>query len=170
MHPYHVARNSIGLISLSGKDFACDDIERVSPVATTSNEFNIYLEQRGYLSHEHAKRSRRVHEHRYDATRLSVALGGKRALRRRFQDVVAWGDVASLFAPSVVEACVGRRAHEIAIGEVRFTTLEVQADRDGTLRELYGSLVPLGVATDAHGAPIVCPGRACATRADSPRL
>jgi Trk K+ transport system NAD-binding subunit len=76
-------------------------------------------------------------------------------------------DVASLFAPSVVEACVGRRAHEIAIGEVRFTTLEVQADRDGTLRELYGSLVPLGVATDAHGAPIVCPGRDLAvTRGD----
>jgi hypothetical protein len=29
----------------------------------------------------------------------------------------------------------------------------------GTLRELYGSLVPLGVATDAEQEPIVCPGR-----------
>jgi Trk K+ transport system NAD-binding subunit len=68
-------------------------------------------------------------------------------------------DVATLFAPSVVEACLGRPAHDIEIGEVRFTTLEVVAPRDATLRELYGSLVPLGVAGDTDQPPILCPGR-----------
>ena len=68
-------------------------------------------------------------------------------------------DVATLFAPSVVEACLGRPAHDIEIGEVRFTTIEVVAPRDATLRELYGSLVPLGVAGDTDQPPIVCPGR-----------
>jgi Trk K+ transport system NAD-binding subunit len=68
-------------------------------------------------------------------------------------------DVASLFAPSVVEACVKRRAHDITLSGTHFVTLEVVAERDDTLRELYGSLVPLGVATDAAEQPVVCPGR-----------
>jgi Trk K+ transport system NAD-binding subunit len=68
-------------------------------------------------------------------------------------------DVASLFAPSVVEACIKRRAHDIKVGDAHFVTTEVTAARDGTLRGLYGNLVPLGVATDADQAPIVCPGR-----------
>jgi Trk K+ transport system NAD-binding subunit len=68
-------------------------------------------------------------------------------------------DVASLFAPSVVEACVKRRAHDIRIGSTHFVTVEVTAGRDATLRELYGSLVPLGVVTDSRLAPVVCPGR-----------
>jgi Trk K+ transport system NAD-binding subunit len=68
-------------------------------------------------------------------------------------------DVAALFAPSVIEACLGRRAHDITLGSTHFVTVEVVAPRSGTLRELYGSLVPLGVATDAQQDPIVCPGR-----------
>jgi Trk K+ transport system NAD-binding subunit len=68
-------------------------------------------------------------------------------------------DVAALFAPSVIEACLGRRAHDIAIGTTKFVTVETIAPGPGTLRELYGSLVPLGVAGDAEQAPIVCPGR-----------
>jgi len=68
-------------------------------------------------------------------------------------------DVASLFAPSVVEACLKRRAHDIEIGSTQFVTVEVVAPRDATLRELYGSLVPLGVASDSASAPVVCPGR-----------
>jgi Trk K+ transport system NAD-binding subunit len=68
-------------------------------------------------------------------------------------------DVASLFAPSVVEACLKRRAHDIELGSVTFVTLETGVDRDGTLRELYGSLVPLGVTTGTEQNPIVCPGR-----------
>jgi Trk K+ transport system NAD-binding subunit len=68
-------------------------------------------------------------------------------------------DVATLFAPAVVEACVKRRAHDIAIGAARFVTLEAIAPRSATLRALYGSLVPLGVAGEGDQPPIVCPGR-----------
>jgi len=68
-------------------------------------------------------------------------------------------DVAALFAPSVIEACLGRRAHDISLGSTEFVTIEVIAPRPGTLRELYGSLVPLGVTTDSEQEPIVCPGR-----------
>jgi Trk K+ transport system NAD-binding subunit len=67
-------------------------------------------------------------------------------------------DVAALFAPSVVEACVKRRAHDIKIEDTHFVTVEVAAPRDDTLRNLWGALVPLGVATDASEV-IVCPGR-----------
>jgi Trk K+ transport system NAD-binding subunit len=68
-------------------------------------------------------------------------------------------DVAALFAPSVVEACVKRRAHDITIEGTHFVTVEVSAARDDTLRSLYGNLVPLGVTSDADIEPIVCPGR-----------
>jgi len=67
-------------------------------------------------------------------------------------------DVATLFAPSVIEACLKRRAHDITIGATDFVTTEVESPRNATLRELYGSLVPLGVA-NAEQKPIVCPGR-----------
>ncbi len=68
-------------------------------------------------------------------------------------------DVAALFAPAVVEACIRRRAHDITLGSTHFVTVETAAPEAGTLRQLYGSLVPLGVATDAGDEPIVCPGR-----------
>jgi Trk K+ transport system NAD-binding subunit len=84
------------------------------------------------------------------------------AVARAVEEVTGAGtvlDVAALFAPSVTEACLGRRAHDIAIGATRFATVEVDAPRPGTLRELYGALVPLGIATQTEGEPIVCPGR-----------
>jgi Trk K+ transport system NAD-binding subunit/multidrug transporter EmrE-like cation transporter len=68
-------------------------------------------------------------------------------------------DVASLFAPSVIEACVGRRAHDIQLAQTRFVTTETVAPRAASLRELFGSLAPLGVVTDADDELIVCPGR-----------
>ncbi|MEA2355298.1 MAG: hypothetical protein QOD61_1427 [Solirubrobacteraceae bacterium] len=68
-------------------------------------------------------------------------------------------DVASLFAPSVIEACLGQRAHDIFLGSTHFVTIEAAAPTAGTLRELYGSLVPLGIATGSRGEPVVCPGR-----------
>lgn len=68
-------------------------------------------------------------------------------------------DVASLFAPSVIEASLKRRAHDIVLGATHFVTTEVVVPRRATLRELYGSLVPLGVARDAEQDPIVCPAR-----------
>jgi Trk K+ transport system NAD-binding subunit len=68
-------------------------------------------------------------------------------------------DVAALFAPAVVETCVGRRAREIELGDTSFVAAEVLAPRDGTLRELYGSLAPIGVVTEATDEVIECPGR-----------
>jgi Trk K+ transport system NAD-binding subunit len=68
-------------------------------------------------------------------------------------------DVAALFAPAVVETCVGMRAREIELGETSFVAAEVIAPRDGTLRELYGSLAPIGVVTEADDELIACPGR-----------
>jgi voltage-gated potassium channel Kch len=68
-------------------------------------------------------------------------------------------DVAALFAPAVVETCVGRRAREIQLGGTSFVTAEVTAPRDGTLRELYGSLAPIGVVTESDDELIACPGR-----------
>ncbi len=68
-------------------------------------------------------------------------------------------DVAALFAPAVVETCIGRRAREIELGGASFVAAEVIAPREGTLRELYGSLAPIGVVKDADETLIACPGR-----------
>lgn len=68
-------------------------------------------------------------------------------------------DVAALFAPAVVETCLGRRAREIQLGRTAFVTAELSAPRDGTLRELYGNLAPIGVVADADETVIACPGR-----------
>jgi Trk K+ transport system NAD-binding subunit len=68
-------------------------------------------------------------------------------------------DVASLFAPAVVDACLGGRVHDIELGKVRFSTVEVVAPRASTLRKLYGNLVPLGVTSETDQNPVVCPGR-----------
>jgi Trk K+ transport system NAD-binding subunit/multidrug transporter EmrE-like cation transporter len=68
-------------------------------------------------------------------------------------------DVAALFAPAVVETCIGRRAREIVLGDTAFVAAEVIAPRSGTLRELYGSLAPIGVVTEADDELIACPGR-----------
>ncbi len=68
-------------------------------------------------------------------------------------------DVAALFAPAVVEACIGRLAREIVLGDTSFVAAEVIAPRDGTLRELYGSLAPIGVVAEADDELIACPGR-----------
>jgi Trk K+ transport system NAD-binding subunit len=68
-------------------------------------------------------------------------------------------DVAALFAPAVVETCIGRRAREIVLGDTSFVAAEVIAPRDGTLRELYGSLAPIGVVTESDDELIACPGR-----------
>jgi Trk K+ transport system NAD-binding subunit len=65
-------------------------------------------------------------------------------------------DVAALSAPSVVEACLGLRAHDVDVAGRRFVAAEVVAPRAGTLRELYGDLAPLSVV---GSAPAVCPGR-----------
>ena len=68
-------------------------------------------------------------------------------------------DVAALFAPAVVDPRVGRRARDLELGDTSFVAAEVLAPRDGTLRELYGSLAPIGVVMEATDEVIECPGR-----------
>jgi Trk K+ transport system NAD-binding subunit/multidrug transporter EmrE-like cation transporter len=67
-------------------------------------------------------------------------------------------DVAGLFAPAVVDACMYRTSHDVLLGEERFVAAEVGVGGAGTLRELFGDLVPVGVVRP-DGELVVCPGR-----------
>ena len=67
-------------------------------------------------------------------------------------------DVAGLFAPGVVDACIQRSVHDVILGEERFVAAEVAVGAAGTLRELFGDLVPVGVV-GRDGGLVVCPGR-----------
>jgi Trk K+ transport system NAD-binding subunit len=67
-------------------------------------------------------------------------------------------DVAGLFAPAVIDACMGHSTHDVVLGEERLLAAEVGAPAAGTLRELFGDLVPVGVVT-AGEELVVCPGR-----------
>jgi Trk K+ transport system NAD-binding subunit len=67
-------------------------------------------------------------------------------------------DVAGLFAPAVVDACMYRSSHDVVLGGERFVAAEVGVGGEGTLRELFGDLVPVGVVRP-DGELVVCPGR-----------
>lgn len=67
-------------------------------------------------------------------------------------------DVAGLFAPAVIDACMYRSAHDVVLGGERFVAAEVGVGRAGTLRGLFGDLVPVGVVRQ-DGELVVCPGR-----------
>ena len=71
-------------------------------------------------------------------------------------------DGAALAAPSIVEACLGRRQHGIVIGLETFVAATVPVG-DGTLRSSFGDLAPVAVTRPEPGAslPFVfdCPGR-----------
>lgn len=67
-------------------------------------------------------------------------------------------DVAGLFAPAVIDACLGRSVHDVVLGEETFVAAEVAVGSGGTLRELFGDLVPVGV-DGGDGELVVCPGR-----------
>jgi Trk K+ transport system NAD-binding subunit len=68
-------------------------------------------------------------------------------------------DVAALFAPAVVETMLGRQARTIVLGDTTFVAAELAVASHATLRELYGSLAPVGVVSHADGELIACPGR-----------
>jgi Trk K+ transport system NAD-binding subunit len=84
------------------------------------------------------------------------------AVGEALQDLVGAGaalDVAALAAPSLAQACLGGTAHlqlDIA-GEV-FGVTETTVTRPGTLRSIYGDLVPIGVAA-VDASVEICPGR-----------
>ena len=53
-------------------------------------------------------------------------------------------DVAGLFAPAVVDACMGRTAYDVMLDEEHFLAAEVTVRESGTLRTLFGDLAPVG--------------------------
>jgi Trk K+ transport system NAD-binding subunit len=84
------------------------------------------------------------------------------AVGRAIEGIIGEGsvlDVAGLFAPSVIDACLGRRAHDLELGGQHFVAAEVRVEREGTLRELYGDLAPIGVLDEHEDGLVACPGR-----------
>ncbi|MGI8333945.1 potassium channel family protein [Actinomadura scrupuli] len=68
-------------------------------------------------------------------------------------------DVAALSAPSVVEACLREAVHRLDLGGTEFLVGYGEAGRTGTLRELFGTLIPLAVTPSEGGEVEICPGR-----------
>jgi Trk K+ transport system NAD-binding subunit len=71
-------------------------------------------------------------------------------------------DGASLAAPAIVEACLGRRLHEMQFGATTFVAATVPVG-GGTLRSAFGDLAPVAVTRqqpdDTHPTVFACPGR-----------
>jgi Trk K+ transport system NAD-binding subunit len=68
-------------------------------------------------------------------------------------------DVASLAAPSIVEACLGDDHYQIELAGIRFVTAEVDVERYASLRALIGALAPIAVVPADGSATVACPGR-----------
>lgn len=68
-------------------------------------------------------------------------------------------DVAGLFAPAVVDGCLGHGTHELELDGQRFVAAEVTAAQTDSLRALYGDLAPIGAVHAADDRLVVCPGR-----------
>jgi Trk K+ transport system NAD-binding subunit len=68
-------------------------------------------------------------------------------------------DVATLAAPAFVEACLGRRRHQLDLGGELVQVVDVAAERAGPLRVLFGDLAPVAVVPAAGGPVQICPGR-----------
>ncbi len=88
------------------------------------------------------------------------------AVARALQAVTGPGsalDVADLAAPSIVQDCLGEHRHDLVLDGQHFVAVEVEVDRPGTLRALFGDLVPIAVAPggsgEGSGEVDVCPGR-----------
>jgi Trk K+ transport system NAD-binding subunit len=93
--------------------------------------------------------------------RIAVAMANE-AVGRAVASVTGAGsvlDVASLAAPSIVEACLQDPVHELDMPGERFVAARTVAPRQGRLRDLYGDLAPVGVIDRDTGHTEVCPGR-----------
>jgi Trk K+ transport system NAD-binding subunit len=98
--------------------------------------------------------------------RLVVRMGNAE-VGRALAEVVGEGrvlDVAALAAPSFAEACLGRRTHELRLAGRDVLVADLVADRDTSLRDRWGDLAPLAVATP-DAPTVLCPGRDHAVRA-----
>jgi Trk K+ transport system NAD-binding subunit len=107
--------------------------------------------------------------------RLVVRMGNA-AVGRALAEVTGPGsvlDVAGLAAPSIVDACLGRRPRPMVLAGRTFAAAELVVGqgagpgRAATLRELYGELAPIAVTvhgTDGRPETLVGPGRDVAVR------
>jgi Trk K+ transport system NAD-binding subunit len=68
-------------------------------------------------------------------------------------------DVASLTAPSMVQACLRSGVQQLELAGTRFVLVAVDADRGTTLRERWADLAPVAVVDRGTAEVEVCPGR-----------
>src|ERR1700753_2197458 len=72
-------------------------------------------------------------------------------------------NVADLAAPSIIEAVLSRNTHQFTTAGVEFVIWGSEAPKDGTLRDLYKDLAPVGVVhgknSPTPGEVVPCPGR-----------
>jgi Trk K+ transport system NAD-binding subunit len=113
-------------------------------------ENDLHALEAALVAHEVAPRARIV-------TQITNA-----AVRRALAEVTGAGtvlDVADLAAPTIVQACLGDKDHSLQLGETSFRMTEVACAGAGSLRSLFGDLVPIAVVDAGTLAVEVCPGR-----------
>ncbi len=105
----------------------------------------------------------RVRELRPDV-RLVVQMANP-AVGRALESATGAGsvlDVATLAAPSFIEACLGLSSHEMTLGGERFAVVDItvndQPGYNATFRSHFGDLAPVAVVP-AGGDIVCCPGR-----------
>jgi len=84
------------------------------------------------------------------------------AVGRALSEVTGPGtvlDVADLAAPSIVQACLGEKDRDLQLGGTTFRVTEIASPTAGSLRVLFGDLVPLAVVPAGSRQVDVCPGR-----------
>jgi Trk K+ transport system NAD-binding subunit len=107
----------------------------------------------------------RVREQRPDI-RIAVQMANP-LVGRALESVSGPGSVldsATLAAPSFVEACVRRPAHNLDLGGTRFAVVSMEVDGSDrgeatTFRHRFGSLVPVAIIPSDGRAIAPCPGR-----------
>ncbi len=72
-------------------------------------------------------------------------------------------DVASLAAPSFVEACLGRPSHAIELAGVDFAVVQLEVEESeyahDTFRGHFGHLAPVAITPTGDAPMAMCPGR-----------
>jgi Trk K+ transport system NAD-binding subunit len=91
-----------------------------------------------------------------------VAQITNRSVARALGDIIGAAnvlDVAGLAAPSLIQACLDQRAHDLILEGTGFGVREDRCTKAGSLRSIYGDLVPLAVVRAGTTAVEIAPGR-----------
>ncbi len=94
------------------------------------------------------------------APQLRIVVGLRNAaVGRALESIgVAVLDIAGLSSPSVIEACLDAQLHPLQLGGGEFLVVRTACESDGTLRQLFGDLAPVGVLP-RDGELVITPGR-----------